>query len=56
MLLFVTACTNTIEVERVVIKCIGNIVTIDSRVDVISDETARLIVKNNLAYKACITR
>lgn len=48
------SCTNTIEVEKVKIKCVGNIVTWDSEVDVISNETARLIMKNNMAYETCV--
>lgn len=50
-----TSCTNTIEVEKIKIKCVGNIVTWDSKVDVISNETARLIAKNNMAYETCVS-
>lgn len=48
-----TACASGIVVEKIKIKCVGNIVTFDSRVDLLSEQTKREIVANNLAYEEC---
>lgn len=48
-----TACASGIVVEKIKIKCVGNIVTWDSRADLLSEQTKREIVANNLAYEEC---
>lgn len=53
IVVLITACSNTTVVEKIKIKCVGNIVTWDSRVDTLSDQTKREIVSNNLAYEEC---
>lgn len=48
-----SACSaSTTVVEKVKYVCAGSIVTVDLSVDVISDETARSILKNNAGIEA----
>ena len=52
--MFLSSCASTTVIEKTMVICSGQIVTVDLSSDVLSGETARSILLNNRLYEACM--